>query len=257
MFTLSSTTSGWKPRLMVASLAGGAASHRAAAALHGLDGIRPGVLDVSVPREVQGWFPGCRVHHWSYTDEADIVLVDGIRTTSVARTLVQLGRVVSAATVEQALDSALRYGHRLEDIEAVLRRLWRPGPTGAGVLRAVLESSDRSAAVPDSWFESVLFKLLRNHTTLEPVLQHEVATATGTTRRLDLAFPDVKLGVEAHSRAFHFGASKGNRDMDRHLELAAAGWQIIYVTWAMTRSPDELVASIASSYHARLTRTAS
>lgn len=235
---------------MVASLSGAVASHRAAAALHGLDGFNDGVREISVPREQEGRFPAMICHRWSRTDEQDLCEVQGIRTTSVARTLVQLGHVVPRDRVEQALDSALRNGLETGTIEAVLRRLWRRGPTGAGVLREILESPGRVGALPDSWFERNLATLLQDRGLPSPTLQHPVTTNTGV-RRLDLAYPNVMLGIEAHSRRFHFGQQQADADHVRDMELTALGWQLIYVTWAMTREPDKLASQIQQAYKTR------
>ena len=68
-----------------------------------------------------------------------------------------------------------------------------------------------------------------------PVLQH-VVQLTGQTRRLDLAWPEVRLGVEAHSRLFHFGRAADERDNRRDLELVAAGWELLYITWGWRAS---------------------
>lgn len=235
---------------MVASLSGAVASHRAAAALHGLDGFREGVREISVPREQEGRFSRLICHRWSRTDEQDLCEVQGIRTTSVARTLVQLGHVVSKDRVEQALDSALRNGLEIKTVEAVLRRLWRRGPTGAGVLREILESPQRLGALPDSWFERTLASLLQDRGLPPPALQHPVTTVTGV-RRLDLAFPTVMLGIEAHSRRFHFGQQQADADHVRDMELTAVGWQLMYVTWSMTQDPDKLANQISQTYKTR------
>ncbi len=235
---------------MVASLSGAVASHRAAAALHGLDGFREGVREVSVPREQEGRFPAMFCHRWSRTDEGDVCVIEGIRTTSVPRTLVQLGLVTTKDRVEQALDSALRNGAELAAIEDALRRLWRRGPTGAGVLREILEDPGRIGKLPDSWFERRLSSLLQARGLPKPRLQHPVRTGT-SVRRLDLAYPDVMLGLEAHSRQFHFGQQQVKADHVRDMELTGLGWQLIYVTWAMTNEPDKLADQVARAYQTR------
>ncbi len=235
---------------MIHSAAGGAASHRAAAALLGLDGCRPGIVEVSLPRHANNHLPDAIVHRWRYTDDADLTEVEGIRCTNVPRTLVQLGRVATPDCVEQALDSALRLGHPLRSIEETLERLWRPGPTGAGTLLRILQDPKRAGALPDSWFERLLTDLLRLSNLPPPQLQHEIATEAGP-RRLDLAFPEVRLGIEAHSRRFHFGPGKQAKDDQRDLELAAMGWELVYVTWPMMTDRTQLISLIERVYRAR------
>jgi hypothetical protein len=53
VYRIAGTPVTWRSHLLAAVLAGGpgaVASHRSAGALHGLDGCRPGVPEVSVPR---------------------------------------------------------------------------------------------------------------------------------------------------------------------------------------------------------------
>ncbi len=236
---------------MIQTLQGGAvASHRAAAALHGFDGFRPGTVEVCVPRNLESNDRNAIVHGWRRSDEADVVVIDGIRATSVERTLAQLGAVVERRKVEQALDGALRDGLSPVALEQTLERLWRPGRTGVGTLRRLIDDPRRTGMLPDSWFER-LVQHVANAAGLPPVvLQHEVRVASGR-RRLDLAYPDVKLGIEAHSRRFHFGPTRTEADNIRDLELAAIGWEVVYVTWGMAHEPVELVRHLQAIYRAR------
>lgn len=250
-FLVTGSAQSWRQSLMVQTLQGHAvASHRAAAALHGFDGFRPGVVEVCVPRNRESLERDAIVHGWRRTDEEDLVFVEGIRCTSRARTLVQLGAVVGRHRVEQALDSALRDGLSASSIENRLIELWRPGRTGAGVLRGLIEDPRRSGALPDSWFERLVQQVLEAPGLPRPDLQYEVRLESGV-RRLDLAYPDVKLGVEAHSRRFHFGPSRIEADNERDLELAAAGWEVVYVTWSMAHEPHVLAGRLQAVYDAR------
>ena len=69
--------------------------------------------------------------------------------------------------------------------------------------------------------------------------QHEVrAPDGGFVGRIDLACVPLRLGVEAHSKRFHFGAGPGLDDQERDDALAAVGWDVRYVGWhAATRTP--------------------
>lgn len=83
-----------------------------------------------------------------------------------------------------------------------------------------------------------------------PSLQHEVSL-DGRKRRLDLAFPDVRLAIEGHSRRHHFSRTAVTSDHARDLELAAAGWEVIYLTWAMLSDPPRLLTDVEQIYHTR------
>ena len=52
--------------------------------------------------------------------------------------------------------------------------------------------------------------------------------------RVDLAVPIVRLGVEAHSRQHHFGATAESYDERRDNLVAEQGWDLRYVGYAET-----------------------
>ena len=113
---LCGTPGSWQQAVRIATLAAGGhavASHRAAAALHELDGCPPSVVEVSVQRPRHMSLAGVIVHEVGPLDQRDITTVDGIACTSVARTLADLGSVVEASAVERALDDARRRGTSL------------------------------------------------------------------------------------------------------------------------------------------------
>jgi hypothetical protein len=129
----------WHQRLSIATAVGNqtvVAGYRAGAALHRFDGHPPGVLEVvsHVRRSID--LPGLVVHVSELFD--DVVEIDGIRCTSIARTLADLGSVEPFERVELAFNHAWRTGVSLAwlrseatqsdaagNISAVLRRhLW-------------------------------------------------------------------------------------------------------------------------------------
>ena len=255
VFTMTSTPASWEQTLLANTLVGGAASHRAAAVLHGLDGFQSAPIELVRDRLVNPRFEGVIEHRWRRLHERYIIDVNGIPTTNVAVTLAQLGAVASRNRVEQALDSAIRQGYNISWIEATLEELWRTGPSGVGTLRRILVDPRRTGADADSWFERVVSTLLDTPGLPRPTLQHNV-TAAGRIRRLDLAFPEVMLAIECHSKAFHLSVDAIEQDNQRHLDLSAAGWEVIYVTWAMAQQPEDLVNSVKTIYRRRLAHVA-
>lgn len=57
--------------------------------------------------------------------------------------------------------------------------------------------------------------------------------------------------VEGHSRRHHFGQENDTSDTLRDLQLAAAGWEVIYVTWKLAHQPNLLVDLIVDTYEQR------
>lgn len=123
------------------------ASHRSAAALWQLRGFHRTHLEISVPRARNPRSKGGLIVHRS----SDLgllttpVVLEGIPTTPVGRTLLDLCAVVSRARVERALSDAERRG--LVDWHELLetaRSHARRGRNGLGLFHAILK-----ARIPD------------------------------------------------------------------------------------------------------------
>ena len=238
----------WEQDLLAAVLATSspvAASHRSAAAIFGLDGCPQDIIELSVSSRCRVDLPGVVVHHVRELDPSDIVTIAGIRCTSLARTLCDLGSVVQPAVVERALDDARRRNVSLRWLEQTATRLHRPGHSGTGVLLRLLTEAREMPAVRGSWFEKLVEDCLRSPELPPLVRQHAVYDSDGRLAGvLDLAFPSIRLGVEAHSRQFHFGRSAERRDEDRDHRLARGGWEVLYVGWQQARRPEVVLALV-------------
>jgi very-short-patch-repair endonuclease len=248
VLVLTSAAPTWRQRVIAAALFRPGhifASVGTAAALHRLDGHGEGEIAVHTRRDLRIRLPGVTVHRVASLDSRDVVVVDGIPVTNLARTLADLGSVESIDRVEQALDDARRRGASLRWLWQTAERLHRPGQSGTGTLLRLLESIDPRQPVRDSWFEALIERCLRSPRLPPLERQYRVADGDGQlVARVDVAIPVVKLAVEAHSRRHHFGSQPERRDEERDLRLAAAGWEVLYMGWHRTRAPDELLAIV-------------
>jgi hypothetical protein len=222
-------------------------SHRAAARLHEFDGFddpRNATLEVSVPKEMR-FRPGiaCVVHHVTPFDPVDITTVKGFPCVTVERALAELGAVVRAAKpVRRALSSARRNGVDLARIRAAADRLHRPGQRGTGVLLRLLDGIPWEGQLPATWFEELLALCLDDSSLPAMAFQHPICDPSGRiVARADIAFPSVRLGLEAHSRRFHFGPDAEALDEDRDIAAALCGWELAYLGWYATRRPETVL----------------
>jgi hypothetical protein len=243
----------WRQELMVGVLSSrGVISHSSAAALHGLDGLREGDLHVTVARGRCPAPPGFVVHRASVLDACDVAVVDHIVVTNVARTLCDLGAVAPDDVVEQALDDALRRGFSQRWIEDTLARVVRPGKNGSGSLARMLSRPDRAGRLPDSTFERLIERALRHGGLPEPVRQHPVLDDDGRLiGRIDVAWPEARLGIEATSKTWHTGFRHVRRDKVRDRRVAGRGWQLIYPSWEDCLAPGPFLADTARTYALR------
>lgn len=254
LFAVTAAPACWHQGLIAANLIGLTISHRSAAELHRLDGFSTTgseIVHASAPR--QATHKRLELGDWSLTAHEIagltprmITVVNKIQVTNVAVTLAMMGVALSHNHLEKALDSALRKGASerwISESNAALRRL---GFQGTRFLDRVLDQPGRAGAVPDSWFERRLANTLRASGMPPLQLQYPVGRF-----RIDGAWPEVKLGLEAHSREFHFGRQAEFGDQNRDFVIASHGWELLYVTWRMLERPSELVERIRAVYETR------
>ncbi len=248
----------WEQRLAILAAACSVfVSNGAAARLFTLDSfdlapaevavVRPSRANLVVASEVV-------VHQVARLDPVDRFHRNGLPCTTLARTLVDLGSTEPVDKVRQALIAARRI-HRVNPLwlQQTAVRLHRPGQAGTGVLLRELQRWSAEGVLPESWFEELVHRLL-DHPDIPAVLrQHVLLDNRGRfVARLDLAIPAARLGLEAHSRQFHFGPSREAADEDRDLRAAGCGWEVLYLGWYVRRRPAEVASLVADVCRARL-----
>jgi hypothetical protein len=250
----------WEQRLAIVTAASAArprVSNGAAARLFALDGLESAPPELTVVRPGRlnrRAAEGIVVHQTATLDPLDQWERDGLPCTSLARTLVDLGSTESDQVVWRALIAARRI-HRVSPIwlQQAAVRLHRPGQLGTAVMLQALRRWSAEGTLPDSWFEDLLRRML-DHPGIPPIEpQYVLIDETGAfVARLDLGIPRVRVGIEGHSRAFHFGPAREAADEDRDLRVAACGWELIYLGWYSQRRPADVANLIAQVCQKRL-----
>lgn len=253
VYRLAGSPPSWRQALMIACLAWGrdaVVSHCAAAALWILAGFRPGHVVLTLPRiRRTGRRQGLAIVHQSSIPPSDVTTIDGIPVTTPARTLLDLASVVSREELEEAVDDALPRGLvSLPRLRWMLNRPDNKGRPGIARLRAVVEACEPGASVPQSVFERRLLRTICRGGLPEPIPQHEIRNRGRMVARVDYAYPETRLAIEADGYRWHSGRANWERDRARLNELTLLGWRIIHVTWSeLIRNPDAVVARIRSA----------
>ena len=233
-------------RVMAAVLYGGAgavAYGRCAAAMWDLAGGKWDPPEISSSRQLLR--PASRIiaHRCSSLEARDVTKLGPVPVTGLCRAIIDLCGQTNERTSEIALDQALRRGvspaairRRLEDLKA--QRL-----PGVGMLRNFLDERDPSRALTDTELETQVDAWRRDYGFPRPVFQHWVELPDYGPARLDFAYPDVKVGVEADSYAWHSGRDAFERDRTRISEFASLGWIIIQTTLREIRRHPDRVAN--------------
>lgn len=244
----------WEQDLAAAQAAGGGhgtVSLRSAARLLRLDGFADDpALDLCSTRRLK--VPGASAHVVRELPTTDIVQIGPFRATGLARTLCDLGSVVSTDRLERALDSARRMDVNLRWVRETADRLHRPGQSGTGALLEQLAAIDPTQQVRGSWFERIIELMLKDPRIPAMARQFEVIDAHGRfVARPDLAIPLLRFAIEGHSREFHFGRSAERRDEDRDHHLAVIGWDVMYLGYQSTRRPASTLELVAKAVAVR------
>lgn len=252
ILTLAGVIPSWRAHLYAACVwSGGIASHRSAAAMLGLSGFeergRPEVVVTSChlpPRS------GIIVHVTDRLPQTHRLMRDPIPVTSVERTLLDLGAVVSPRRVAIALDDAVLRGFTtLPQVDSCLRAIAKRGRRGCGVLRKLLEERQDLEELPNSALETIAFEIIVPAGYPMPTLQFSVIHEGRFVARPDFAWPERKLALEMDSYKHHGGRDAFDHDRDRLDDLLLAGWRVIHSTWTeATKYPERLLAKLAAAW---------
>ena len=245
----------WKSRVMGHCLAFDAvASHRTAAVLHGIADFRAGRVETTVEHGRWHRQVDAIVHQSTQIERIDLTIIDGVPTTGLARTVLDVAAVVGRRRLDATIDDVIRrklltYG----DLVAVLDRHARRGRDGCGKLREVLDERVGEPTVPLSqWSRDVADLLISVGDLPRPQLEHRVSTSGGRfIAQLDLAYPEARLGIELDSVRYHLNREAFERDPERRNRLEVEGWTILNFTWRFFRERPEDLCNLVRAAHGK------
>jgi very-short-patch-repair endonuclease/predicted transcriptional regulator of viral defense system len=236
----------WRQRVMAVSLWAGrraAFSHRTAAALWGFSRFRE-TRDLHVTLDRRALEPVDVVTHRAPTlSSRDIANVDGVRVTSVARTLLDLSATESRQDVRAAVEEALRRKWTTVERLAEFVEAHR-GHRGVALLRELTEAFLGGEGPAESELESRVLDLLEEEGLPRPQKQRSLRLQ-GRLRRVDFSFPGTRVLLEADGYAWHSTPEAFEKDRARVSALTARGYRVLHWTWrGLTERPDELVEEL-------------
>jgi hypothetical protein len=166
--------------------------------------------------------------------------VTGVLTTNATRTLVDLGSVVSADVLENALERALL--KRTTTVDRLVRRFFqlaRHGRPGIAAVRSLLVDRDPTLAPAESDLETLLWGAAPTDRRLRRVNAPEVIVVA--VFRLTVAAEPHKLdGFGVHSQRNRFEIDRSRQNL-----LVLARWLPLRFTWRrLCRAPDGVVDEV-------------
>ncbi len=182
------------------------------------------------------------VRHNQTIPESEVRILNGMRLTSLERTIIDCARLLPFEPGVIVADSGLAQG---ADQDA-LRRLVAEGRGTRGIrrVREVLAAADGRAESP----AETRFRLLLNEWNLpDAELQLWIST-TGGRERVDFGWSSRRLVIEVHGYAKYFDYGPPDEKIAaqqaREARLVAAGWRVLNIYWPELDDHETLRAKV-------------
>ena len=171
-------------------------------------------------------------------DPDEVVVIDGMPTTSAPRTILDLARMWSFRDAVVTADDALRQGHvsREELINLHIRR--HSWPRAGRVSRVIGFADGRSESVGES-LSRVVFA---EGGLPPPTLQYEVRDGQELVARVDFCWEDEGVIGEFDGRVKYTDRDVLMREKRREDRLRAMGWRFLRFGWEDIQRPRTLCA---------------
>jgi very-short-patch-repair endonuclease len=228
------------------------------ARLHGVEGFTPApgkespgvpiVVAVASKRRIRAKLNLICVRSRSFA-EADFTKLDGLECTTAVRSVIEASPDAPWNSVVMAFeDLHRRKKHR--ELAKRIRELQRGRPPFAR-LEALMARRGPNAVATDSAAEAICDDILFEG---QLVAERQFKVREGSTlRKIDLAFPSIKLGIECDSRMWHTAKDAFENDRARWAWLAAQGWQLLHFTWTQLHDRPYVIETVRAAMRARST----
>ncbi len=229
-----------------------AASHRTAAYLWGMTERRPDTIEIVSRRHMRVKRVDHRVRESKDLRLSDIVVVDGIPTTSAVRTIVDLGASAPPWFVERCLDNGLRKElFDIWDVQRFIMRVARKGRNGIGTIRPLVEERLTWKGITASDLEDLFRRVVAPLPYPMPETQLQVFEPDGElVGRFDFAYPTCMALIETDSEAYHMDPVSFQRDREKQNRVHALGWTVYRFTWRqLIDDPDSVRAIITQIWN--------
>jgi len=231
-------------------------SHSAAARLHGLDGFTGREIEITVAREGRGkGLPSIDtrtripVHTTIFRADTDTVRVNGLPTTSIERTILDLARARRPnVQVEAAIDSAIRL--RMTTLDRLTERLamvegrarWRI----AHIEPLLLTSGGHT------FLERRFLRLMSRAGLPLPTPQVVHRVDGRHVARVDFLYERQGIVIEVSGGRGHSSPAERAKDARRRNELQALGRLVLEFTYEQVmRTAEHVVDTVRSALHSR------
>jgi hypothetical protein len=223
---------------------GAVVSHESAAELHGMSGLRRGLLIVSVPVRRSNRYAGVVVRQKTDLTPQQVTTVDGLPVTVAARVIIDMASQLGVRRLSRLVDSSVAQGLVTFDaIVDLFGQLGRRGKPGTQRMRMVMEARGAGPDLDPTELEHRLMDLIERAGLPVPEKEFRAPWLTPTKGRVDLAYVSRSLVIEADSRRWHMMADAFLIDRERDNLAQLAGWRVLRFTWWDVENRPEYVVS--------------
>ncbi|WP_304118661.1 endonuclease domain-containing protein [Mycolicibacterium bacteremicum] len=201
----------------------GVAAGLSAAAVHGSKWIDP-ALPAELNQTSRSGPAGIVIHSDELRPD-EVTQVRGVDVTSLARTAFDLGRRKGLTTAVIRVDALLQVADlKIADIESLA--VHHSGVRGVRQLRDVLDLADDGAESP----QETRLRLLLTWADLRPTdTQINVYDEYALVGRLDMGYPEWKVGVQYDGAQHWTDPRQRALDIDQDARYRELGWRIVRV----------------------------
>jgi hypothetical protein len=190
------------------------------------------------------------IHRSTDLAPEDVVEVDGVPATSVARTLVDVGIPWGEGMAARCLDEAERRKlATAKDVARVLHRVARKGRNGVGPMRRVLAVRLGWTDITESQLEDEFLRIMVVAGVDLPEPQvHIVRRGGRNIARVDFLYRDSDLVIALDGERFHTDQMAFRRDRRQHNDLTLESKRVLrFTAWDVFAAPDYVVATVAEA----------
>jgi len=185
----------------------------------------------------------------------EVIEISGLRTTSAARTLLDLAPRSSAELLAELAAAAIRLRHcRLDHLEDVLAA--HPGARGRARLVTAVQLLGDDGAKARAEVEIAAVAALLEAGLPRPQIAFRVRDGSGhLIAEVDLAYPMWRLALEIDGYRWHSTPAQKRADETRQNQLILAGWTVLrFSAEVVRRNPRTLVDTVARALPATADR---
>lgn len=188
---------------------------------------------------------------WKFSSDV-VTHPSGLRLSSPLRTLHKLAGILTPERFERAAEDAWHLGLVTPaDAAAYLEQMRRQGRTGVSGLEEWLQKTSGRKRPSQSGLEMDALEAIRRVGLPEPERQHQVLLRNGEPRHIDLAWPELRYGVEPGHSWWHGGDLGQRRTQSRQRDLEEVGWQTTQFDESMSADLRGAGRQIRNIYDAR------